>query len=158
VQNGLVAQRGADESRHRHTDALAKDIEILRANVNPPRPDPNSVVDTILQMGLAIGRITQPLSEGPTRTPEQEAKAQHATFPSGFVLLVLLTVGPVAGLLWHLFLGGEVGIELIAGLGISLVGGMMLGILGLVASALVKVMLSVMRERRARHHSTSGPD
>ncbi|MGD0380080.1 MAG: hypothetical protein ABSC30_08850 [Acidimicrobiales bacterium] len=149
VQNGLVANEPTDEGRNRLPDALDKHIEQLRASLNPPRRDPNPVVSTIFQMGLAIGRITQPLKEGPRRTPDEEAKAQQALLLPGIALLGLLTLGLLGGLLWHVFLGGELAIELLVGVGTGIVGGLTLMMFGLVVSALVKVISSMMRERRA---------
>lgn len=149
VQNGLVAGQEADDNLQRNADAPDRDIEQLRTSLNPPRTDSNVVVSTVFQMGLAIGRITQPLHVGPTRTPDEEAKAQQALLLPGIALLVLLTGGLLGGLLWHVFLGGELVIDLAVGVGIAMIGGLTLMMFGFVVSTLVKVTSRMMRERRA---------
>ncbi len=125
-----------------------EDIEQLHARVNPPRPEPKSVVNSVFQMGMAIGGILRPLRDRPTRTPGEEANAQQALRLPGIAHLVLLTAGLLGGILWHIFSGGELAIDLAAGVGFSMVGALTLMMLGLVMGAFVKVMASMMRTER----------
>lgn len=149
MQNGAVAEQHPDQNRERHADALDRGIEHLRASLNPPSHNPNSVVSTVFQMGLAIGRITQPLQPRQRRTPDEEAQAQQALLLPGIALLAVLTLGLLGGLLWRVFLGGGLATDLLVGVGIGIVGGLTLMMFGLVVSAFVKVMSAMVRKRRA---------
>ena len=145
-----MVSEGADDDLTRHLEALDRDIEILRSSLNPPKKKPNSVADTVIQMGLAIGRITQPLREGPKRTPEEEARANKALLLPGLLLMGLIGSGLLGGGLWHAYVrSGGLAVDLVAGLGVALVGGLMLIIFGLIMSVLARAFVDAMHRRRA---------
>lgn len=148
LRSVTVDEPDPNEALQRHIDHLNEDIGRLRAELNPPKSNLNPVVDTIVQMGLAIGRISQPLRRGPVRTPEEEARHQKALLIPGLLMMGLFGGGLLGGLVWHLENGGGLPWTLLTGVAISAIAGMLLVPFCLAVSAFARAALGARNRGR----------
>jgi hypothetical protein len=114
-------QPGKDDPLSVHVEALDREIAHLHAELHPPQRPPDSVVNTVVQMGVGFARAGAPLQEPAKSSAEGTRRVQRMMWQVAAIAFVLIGGGLLGGFLWdpssagraletHLLVGGVVGV------------------------------------------------
>jgi hypothetical protein len=147
-----------DDALEQRIKELDKSIDRLRSDVRPPTANPNSILYTFVQLGVAVGRILQPLREPPRASPDDVQRSQRVFGLAGLILVAVIVAGALGGYVWDPSSPGRtLATHLAVGAGVGLIAGPVVVILGWMMGYTIRTLLSV-SHRRPNRTRRSDPD